>query len=74
MRADGRVIRGDRGIICTGGLSYPATGSTGDGYRFAEKTGNRLVGQGQTLDQLHKRPALLPGNLIHFSVGTDAGQ
>ncbi len=51
LLADGRVIRGDRGIICTGGLSYPATGSTGDGYRFAEKTGHRLV---------DPRPALVP--------------
>lgn len=30
-------------IIATGGLSYPDTGSTGDGYRFAEKTGHSLV-------------------------------
>ena len=26
-------------IVCTGGVSYPSTGSTGDGYRFAEKMG-----------------------------------
>jgi len=25
----------DHVIVCTGGISYPATGSTGDGYRFA---------------------------------------
>ena len=49
--SDGRVIQGDRGIICTGGLSYPSTGSTGDGYRFAEKTGHRVT-------KLH--PALVP--------------
>lgn len=29
----------DEAIVCTGGLSYPSTGSTGDGYRFAEKFG-----------------------------------
>ncbi|MCI8589489.1 MAG: NAD(P)/FAD-dependent oxidoreductase [Clostridiales bacterium] len=33
----------DRIIICTGGLSYPGTGSTGDGYRFAEQAGISLV-------------------------------
>ncbi|MCI8332119.1 MAG: NAD(P)/FAD-dependent oxidoreductase [Clostridiales bacterium] len=33
----------DRIIVCTGGLSYPGTGSTGDGYRFAEKAGLSLV-------------------------------
>ena len=29
-------------IVATGGLSYPSTGSTGDGYRFAERTGHRV--------------------------------
>ena len=29
----------DRVIVCTGGLSYPGTGSTGDGYRFARDAG-----------------------------------
>ena len=30
-------------IICTGGASYPRTGSTGDGYRFAKKAGHKIV-------------------------------
>ena len=29
-------------IVATGGLSYPSTGSTGDGYRFAKQTGHRV--------------------------------
>ena len=29
-------------IICTGGLSYPKTGSTGDGYRWAEEMGHKI--------------------------------
>ena len=29
-------------IICTGGLSYPKTGSTGDGYGWAEQTGHKI--------------------------------
>ena len=29
----------DRVIVCTGGLSYPGTGSTGDGFRFARALG-----------------------------------
>ena len=33
------VYSADRVIIATGGLSYPSTGSTGDGYRFAEELG-----------------------------------
>jgi len=30
-------------IISTGGLSYPATGSTGDGYKFAKSAGHKIV-------------------------------
>ena len=30
-------------IVATGGLSYPSTGSTGDGYRFAEQAGHTLI-------------------------------
>ena len=29
-------------IICTGGLSYPKTGSSGDGYKWAEQTGHKI--------------------------------
>ena len=30
-------------IIATGGLSYPQTGSTGDGYRLARELGHRII-------------------------------
>lgn len=49
---DGRVVgvTGEKGtydaaavIVATGGVSYPATGSTGDGYRFAESAGHTVV-------------------------------
>lgn len=30
-------------ILCTGGCSYPATGSTGDGYRMAQALGHTIV-------------------------------
>lgn len=33
----------DKVIVCTGGLSYPLTGSTGDGYSFAEKFGHSVT-------------------------------
>ena len=33
----------DKVIICTGGMSYPSTGSTGDGYRFAKALGHEVV-------------------------------
>ncbi|MCQ2441966.1 MAG: NAD(P)/FAD-dependent oxidoreductase [Oscillospiraceae bacterium] len=40
---NGRVLPADAVIIATGGVSYPATGSTGDGYRWAEKAGHTVV-------------------------------
>ncbi len=40
---DGRVVNGEAVIVATGGLSYPSTGSTGDGYRFAEKLGHKVT-------------------------------
>ncbi|AGK97523.1 NAD(P)/FAD-dependent oxidoreductase [Clostridium pasteurianum] len=40
---DGKVIKGDHFIICTGGLSYPQTGSTGDGLTFAKKAGHHIT-------------------------------
>ncbi len=33
----------DACIVCTGGLSYPGTGSTGDGYGFAKRLGHTVV-------------------------------
>ena len=37
---DGLVLHADAVIVATGGLSYPSTGSTGDGYLFAEQAGH----------------------------------
>ena len=39
----GEEISADAVIVATGGLSYPATGSTGDGYRFAEDANLRIA-------------------------------
>ena len=35
-------IEADAVILCTGGVSYPTTGSTGDGYRLAEQAGHTV--------------------------------
>ena len=44
LQADRPVqITADRVCLTTGGLSYPATGSTGDGYRMARKLGHHIV-------------------------------
>ena len=39
----GAVIECENIIIATGGLSYPATGSTGDGYKFARSAGHKVT-------------------------------
>jgi predicted Rossmann fold flavoprotein len=41
--ADGESYSAKSVIVCTGGASYPRTGSTGDGYRFAKKAGHKIV-------------------------------
>ncbi len=38
-----KMIEAGAVIVATGGLSYPATGSTGDGYRFAEAAGHTVT-------------------------------
>lgn len=40
---NGAQIEADRVIVATGGYSYQATGSTGDGYRFAEAAGHGVT-------------------------------
>ena len=39
----GREYRADAVLVATGGVSYPTTGSTGDGYRLAQQAGHTLV-------------------------------
>jgi hypothetical protein len=48
---DGRAYRADAVIVATGGASYPATGSSGDGYSLARSVGHTIV---------PIRPALVP--------------
>lgn len=40
---DGNNMIFDKLIIATGGKSYPSTGSTGDGYKFAKKLGHTIT-------------------------------
>ena len=47
----GASLKADAVILCTGGASYPGTGSTGDGYKMAAKLGHTLV---------DIRPSLVP--------------
>lgn len=40
---DKNIYSCDACIVCTGGLSYPGTGSCGDGYTFAKSLGHKIV-------------------------------
>lgn len=40
---NGKEVAGDACIVATGGISYPSTGSTGDGLRFAEELGLKVT-------------------------------
>lgn len=51
--ADGSILNCDNVILCTGGLSYQTTGSTGDGLKWAKKMGLKVT---------DCRPALVPLN------------
>lgn len=51
LKRENKKVLADAVIVATGGLSYPTTGSTGDGYRFAKEAGH-------TVTQL--LPALVP--------------
>lgn len=51
VRVNGKVFAADRVIVATGGASYPATGSTGDGYTFARVLGHTII---------PPRPSLVP--------------
>lgn len=43
MFESGKEFLCDSVIVATGGVSYPLTGSTGDGYDFAKKAGHNII-------------------------------
>ena len=43
VRTENETIKANKVILATGGKSYPLTGSTGDGYRLAEKLGHSII-------------------------------
>lgn len=43
LLSSGKKLYADAVIVASGGISYPSTGSTGDGYRFAESCGHRVT-------------------------------
>lgn len=51
VKAGGKIYDFDSVIIASGGMSYPRTGTTGDGYKFARKLGHTVV---------EPKPSLVP--------------
>jgi len=43
LDSNGKFYECDSLIVCTGGVSYSSTGSTGDGYKFAKSVGHSIV-------------------------------
>lgn len=51
--SNGSKLLADACIVATGGLSYPTTGSTGDGYRFAKEIGHNITPRNPSLVSIH---------------------
>lgn len=51
LLSSGEKVTGDYFIMATGGKSYPSTGSTGDGYKFAKDLGHTII---------EPKPSLVP--------------
>lgn len=58
--ADGSCVQGDACIIATGGLSYQSTGSTGDGYAFAEAMGHTVTELSPSLVPMEVKEDFVP--------------
>lgn len=51
VKTDNKAYTFDKVVVATGGISYPLTGSDGDGYKFAQKTGHKII---------QPKPSLVP--------------
>lgn len=65
--ADGASLRAGSTILATGGMSYPLTGSTGDGYRMAEQAGHTLSPRHPALVRLDCELEI-PQDLVAFTL------
>lgn len=72
------ILYGDTVIIATGGRSYPLTGSTGDGYKFAKKAGHTITDLSPSLVSLYVSEAyvkeLMGLSLKNISITIRSGQ
>ena len=57
---NGQKIVGDKVIVATGGMSYQATGSTGDGYEFAKQAGHKVTTLRSALVPMETKEEYIP--------------
>ena len=73
-----QILYGDAVIVATGGLSYPLTGSTGDGLKFAKKVGHTITDLSPSLVPLYVSEAyikeLMGLSLKNISIIIRSGQ
>lgn len=55
LKTEKNTYNFDKIIIATGGVSYPQTGSTGDGYKFAEKFSHKIIKPSASLVALNAK-------------------
>ena len=67
VTADGRRLDADAVILATGGLSYPSTGSDGDGYRLAREAGHTIQPTSGVLNAIETEDAWC-GELMGLSL------
>ena len=72
------ILYSDAVIVATGGLSYPLTGSTGDGYKFAKKSGHTITDLSPSLVSLYVSEVyvkeLMGLSLKNISISVKSGQ
>ncbi len=77
VKTDKGCFQAERLILATGGLSYPSTGATGDGFRFAEDLGLKVTERNPSLvgydceGEVCKRLAGLSLRNITFTIRKD---
>ena len=71
--SSGTTVMAEKLVIATGGLSYPATGSTGDGYGWAEEFGHKVRPCFPSLTALVPAGYKIPGGKVPSSGHIDRG-
>ncbi|MFT4144065.1 MAG: NAD(P)/FAD-dependent oxidoreductase [Mobilitalea sp.] len=78
LKGKKEILTADSIIITTGGLSYPLTGSTGDGFEFAKSMGHTITQLSPSLVPIHVKESfvkeLMGLSLKNVEVTISAGQ